>query len=268
MWNGVRFVLAVSILSAAGPLAGADTLHIGEHAQVTLVGVNAGVKSMTFHYGGATITDFVGEYAWKPATTPSTNPWPLNQPFESFCVDLNEFVQLNRTYDYTIKTLETSPNPDPQSPAGMGADRADALRRLWGTYRAGAQTNDMRAAAFQMAIWEIVFETTPSLNNPLPKLDVTKGSLYMDTIGSVTGKSGASITLSSIATEANKYLYNVYNSIGTSYEPNLVVLSMPNGQDQLVVMPVPAAACGGTALLGLLAGFRRRRGQQLAGTAD
>jgi hypothetical protein len=264
MWNGVRFVLSVLVLAAAGPLARADTLHIGEEALVTLTGVHAGVKSMTFHYGSTTITDFVGEYAWKPSTTPTNNPWPLNQPFESFCVDLNEFVQLNHSYDYTIQTVESSPNPDPGSPTvGMGTARADALRRLWGTYRTGAQNDDLKAAAFQMAIWEIVFETPTQ--SSLPTLDVRSGTFKMDTGSSTAGNlSGQTISWNSIATEANTYLYNVFYSIGTKAESNLVVLSMPGGQDQLVVMPIPAAAYGGTLLLGVLGGFRKARRRLVA----
>lgn len=259
MFNGGRVILAIGLLSLAAFTARADTLPIGDNAQAKLLGVHSG-QTVSIVYTRptssgtttTTITDFAGEYAWAPAAG-SDNPWPLNQPFESFCVDLNEYVKVGNTYNYTIKTLESSPNPDPGSPSGMGTARADALRRLWWQYRADVEigTTDqknIKAAAFQLAIWEIVFET-PTLTSGLPSFNLATGSLQL---------LSSTANYNSILSKTVTYLSAASNLSGTG-EPMLVVLSMPNGQDQLVVMPVPASALGGTMLLGVVAGLRKSR---------
>ena len=252
MWNAVRLLSAGLILSLAGLSARADTLHLGETASVTLVGTGLGA-TISFHYGTTWITDFAGEYKWKPATG-SNNPWPLNQPFTSFCVDLNEFIHLNSTYNYVLKSLETSPNPDPQSTGGMGTARADAIRRLWGTDRADVTTN-VKAAAFQMAIWEIVFEYPATQGLPLSSMDVTKGNFYMDVTDADSTKQALWV---SIANQANAYLAAAWAPTA-KYEPMLAVMSLAGAQDQLVVMPLPATACSGAVLFAALAGLRTAR---------
>ena len=253
MWNAVRLLSAGLILSLAGLSARADTLHLGETASVTLVGTGLGA-TISFHYGTTWITDFAGEYKWQPAAG-SNNPWPLNQPFTSFCVDLNEYIRLNNTYNYVLKSLESSPYPDPQtSNTGMGTDRANALRRLWGTDRADVTTN-VKAAAFQMAIWEIVFEYPASAGLPLSSMNVTGGNFYMDVTDTDSTKQAL---WQSIANQANAYLAAAWAPTA-KYEPMLAVMSLNGAQDQLVVMPLPASACGGAVLFGALAALRTAR---------
>jgi hypothetical protein len=264
MLNGGRVMLMVGLLGLATAVAHADTLPIGDHAQAKLLGVHSG-QTVSFSYKHptssgwttTTFTDFAGEYAWAPAAG-SDNPWPLNQPFESFCVDLNEFVRVGSTYDYTIKTLESSPNPDPGSPAGMGTARANALRRLWWQYRSDVEvgTTDQRnikAAAFQLSVWEIVFES-PTVTPGLPSFNLATGTFQLLT---------STTNYNSILSKTVTYLTAASNLSGFG-ESNLVVLSMPNGQDQLVVMRVPASAFGGTMLLGVLAGLRKSRRKSVA----
>jgi hypothetical protein len=236
---------------------------VGEQAKVTLEGTHSGISGLTFHYGSRTITAFAGEYAWIAAAG-SHNPWPLNQSFESFCVDLNDSVAKGGTYTYTLKTLDSSPNPYPENPTGggMGAVRADALRRLWGTYRADVTADNIKAAAFQMAIWEIIFDTThiPGAGTlPAQTMSVMNqdGAFYME-------YGNSSSTSYKVAAKANFYLSNLYQSF-SKIETNLAVMSCGNDvQDQLVVMPMPAAACGGLLLFGVTAGMKRTRRQQVA----
>jgi len=79
--------------------------------------------------------------------------------YQSFCIDLK---QLSSTsfQPYEVATLGTAPldGGSPYSP--MGDDKANAIRELWGEHFTEATTSALNAAAFQTAIWEIIYENS------------------------------------------------------------------------------------------------------------
>lgn len=74
--------------------------------------------------------------------------------FVSWCVDILQSTYFNQTTnDYTLVSGTTA----------LGATRADALSRLASQYL-GSVNNAVTSAAFQLAVWEIVYETASSYN--------------------------------------------------------------------------------------------------------
>ena len=82
--------------------------------------------------------------------------------FHAFCIEPREFVSAGSTYVYTWDTLENGAT----NIGGMGTAKADQLRELFGRYfPAFTVTLDpLHASAMQIATWEIVRETSGSLD--------------------------------------------------------------------------------------------------------
>ena len=83
----------------------------------------------------------------------------------AFCSDIHQNVPSKSGWTtYDIFRPEDAPVGGPNLPGGMGVDKAWDLRRLFHQHQdawtGGTSTqNRNAAAAFQMAVWEIVFET-------------------------------------------------------------------------------------------------------------
>jgi hypothetical protein len=95
----------------------------------------------------------------------------------------------------------------------------------------------MTGAAFQTAVWEIVYDADFSLS-----------------VGNFRATGGATAL-------AQNWLTDVKNSTVAYTAPNLVALTNPEGQDQIAAAPVPlpSAAVGGLAVLGGVGLARGRR---------
>lgn len=105
--------------------------------------------------------------------------WDVNQPNDSsrtngdfvtvdgqvlsFCIDLIEYVGSGATYEME-PNIENAPQPtlsDAQDPNGaypMEAQKAAAVKELWAEHIDDAKRGGVYADAFQLAIWEIIFE--------------------------------------------------------------------------------------------------------------
>jgi hypothetical protein len=119
----------------------------------------------------------------------------------------------------------------------MGVTKADDIRRLYASHYSPSLSGS-DAAAFQLAVWEIVYES----------------SAHAYTLNSgLLAALGTSVT--TLAT-ANNFL----STMGTA-KASLAALSSPNQQDQLVLVPLPTAAWMGLGLLASAAGvsYARRR---------
>jgi hypothetical protein len=82
--------------------------------------------------------------------------------FIGFCVEPLEGVTVGNTYSWTLATLDQGAT----NIGGMGATRADQIARLLSAALpsfTGTITN-LQASALQIAIWEIVRETSGTLN--------------------------------------------------------------------------------------------------------
>jgi hypothetical protein len=152
--------------------------------------------------------------------------------FMSFCTELGEHVSNGSNYCYDVVSLEIAPSSGP-----MGALKADQVRELFGRYYTpafGSVLSADAAAAMQLSIWEIVFETSGSLG-------LGAGSAQF------TNDNAAAIAL------AGTYLASID---GTGPRNNDIVVMSANGvQDQIIPTPGTLALLG----LGALATKRRRR---------
>ncbi len=154
------------------------------------------------------------------------DPTELAPTFKGFCIDLGQNINFGNTYTFTAGPIEGAPVPG----GPMGPAKGDLLRELWGRHFLGINTN-AKASAFQIAVWEIVFDTG---------LDFSAGAVQ------VTGDAGVLGT-------AQGYLASLDGNT-YAFAP-VYALTSTSTQDMLVPTP------GALALLGLggLAAARRRR---------
>jgi hypothetical protein len=194
----------------------------------------------------------------------------LSESIATFCLEPNQHISPGGSYNYDIVPLTASP----QSPAIPTADQtmtdaaADGIRELWARYRdqivnptatSGSVANptgssaDERAAAFQLAVWELVYDTADKY------LGDRSGAFFAT-------EGGNAITI------ANDWLDTLNGDFASS--ETLVGLTNSDVQDQMTIVPagsVPSegvavptpSAAGGAALvlgsIGLVGVIRRRR---------
>lgn len=163
----------------------------------------------------------------------------LDGSWITFCSDLYQAVNDNfSTYD--VLNLQDIPNGSP-----MGAMKAQAIKEMY--YAAAGQqyTNDNDfAGAFQLAIWEIVYDYSGG-----PK---TAANMY-DGLFQATNTDSS--PLNGAMTAALNYLFG---AIGSGNRAQLLGLGSADWQDQIIEVPGPGVlSLGGLSLL--LAGRGRRR---------
>jgi hypothetical protein len=164
----------------------------------------------------------------------------LSGTFQTFCVDLTQFVQFNQNTDFQVDRFSNLPDAG----AGLNATQAEYLSELWSKYHdlTGTSANDM--TAFQIAVWEVVYG---SLTNG-------KYSLWSGTFQAnyTQGTEPAYVDI------AQTWVQSLTGTYAAS--PLLIDLSSPTAQDQITAVPAPPglllAGIGG---LGLLFSTRRRR---------
>ena len=171
-------------------------------------------------------------------------PW-LAHSFSSFCIEYHSHVYLGSDYTFQVRTLDSSPVPG----SGMGAAKADQIRRLWAGYRLAINTvtgqtstngNDGKYsvneqyAAFQLAIWKILGTTgLATFGNDIECLSNTYVTYSRNT---------ANNNLANLAV-----LSSGKDSQGTPYsdfQDQVVEIRggwTPNGFGDMVPTPAPAA---------------------------
>lgn len=192
----IRFTLSVAALALAG-------LSQAHAADVTFSGFAHGSETVNFSLTAPNAV--VSGGGWAGGLLASLNS---AASFETYCVDLYQHIGFGVTYtDYTLpNTTHTFANSHAYADLG----------RLYAT--AGPITDSVHEAAFQIAVWEIAYETQNVY-------DLSDGSAIF---------SGGSAATSGALTLASGWLSTLTNG---AY-PSIAVLDSPEHQD-MIFAPVP-----------------------------
>jgi hypothetical protein len=184
--------------------------------------------------------------------------------FIGICIEFNEAISAApavATQTWTLKTLDKAPVTANESlPDGMGAIKADHIRLLLGQvmpdFELAPTLDNKTALALQIAIWEIVHETS-GVYDPRESQGATRGTAYF-----------YSPSPAYAVSMAYEWLKNINDGTwaGAARAENIFALTLDGVQDYIVqivppqVVPLPAAAwLLGSGLLGLFAVARRKK---------
>lgn len=168
-----------------------------------------------------------GTYAGKPVA---------GQGFDAFCIEPDQGFANLPNVSYKVVDLESA--PEEGSPRGaLGAAKADQIRELWGRFRSAIGSDGDKAAAFQVALWEIVVDTDH---------DVSGGAFFVDD------------STPAIKAQAQAWLDGL---TGTGPKANLLALTNASDQDQVFeIPPTTTLVRGMTATIGF---WQNKNGQKL-----
>ena len=140
----------------------------------------------------------------------------LGTSFFAFCADLAQPVALGQSYTYQVGSAAELPQV--QLRTGNPALAVARLEELWGRYYSQAGTSNTNAAAFQLAIWEIVHDSAaipPSLST------------------------GTTTATGVTATTANGWLSSLTGDRSSFAGMRLVSLVSANDQDLITAVAAP-----------------------------
>jgi hypothetical protein len=212
----------------------------------------AGTVTMTFDglplsqpidliVGSKTVSTHAGILHW--TRTGGDHPGLPTGSFATVCVEIDQFL---RSTTYDVINVEDGPKPGVALGAGpMGAAKADMLSKLWAAYWNDAQGDADKGAAFQLAVWGVVY------SNGAP--DLFSGDFrttYANLAAAPQWVQDAQGLLDSIP--------------GLTQTAPLAILSSMRDQDQLVMVPVAEAVWMGFALLGAVGAYRLRKRREIA----
>jgi len=230
-------ILAATIVAAAT----AGAAH-ADMVNVKFVGTGKG-ENVAIGWAGGAMNVFSGQLKHQLSGGTGIGAG-LSGTYVTYCTDLNERVT-NAVKSYSIVPVSATPGSVP-----MGAAKSAAIADLFG-FAAGAQlngsTSNALAAAFQLAVWEIVQDYNPIVG--LASLSLTGGSF---TATKTNGTALSGTVLSAAA--------GLFASIGAEASPTpLMGLTNDGAQDQVLPGVVPAPGTIALATLGLACAGRRRR---------
>jgi hypothetical protein len=181
---------------------------------------------------------YAGVSNWtRSATNPGTyagSPTP-GETFGTFCLEPDQEFPSGANVAYNVIDLESDPENGP-----MGAAKASAIRELWGRFRTAIGSDNTKAAAFQMAVWEIVTDTGRDLSS-----------------GVFRAGAGNAAEIA-IKNQAQSWLNQVN---GSGPKANLLALASPSDQDLVFEVPtLSPLQRGQTATIGY---WQNKNGQAL-----
>ena len=232
MKKNVLLVAALACAAGSTSALAIDTVR----ARFDTIDPNVTCQFST-NWGGTWQGTLAGRMNWtRDNVNPGTHA-PLQGTFSTFCIEVTQNVAFASTYEYHVVPVGKAPTDDPLFDLPMGSWKADMLSKLFGR-RFNSLTTSDDFGAFQMAIWEIVYEM-PGEEGMF--LSLTGGRFQIQNGGTA-------------ATLAAAWLLEID---GTGPRMGgLYALTSDTAQDQIVPTPGTLALAG---LGGLLCAKRRRR---------
>lgn len=158
--------------------------------------------------------------------------------FLTFCTEISQGFNWNTSYDYSLVANGSA--------RGFSDSQADLLGRLYTV--AGAIDSKTKSVAFQLSVWEILYDSSN-------RLSLNSGNFLLDSGGSSAVRSQASTWLTGLAGVSSNYqvqrLYsaNAQDLIFATHKPT------PDASNQV---PEPASWALGLTALAAMALVRRR----------
>jgi len=224
-----RYALALAATVAVSAAARADLVTTFNG---TIPSVDVSMTANGVNFGSNPVGPFL--FTVQPGSTDPT--FAPNSTLRTFCADLFQNISPPNTYTFTTGPISGLPN------VGTDPARLGLIQRLFDRHYETA-TDATNGGAFQLALWELLYDGPGGLNLDGGNLVVTSP----DTIPAVAlAKSWLASLEIADPSDAVKY--------------QLVGLFNPTAQDQIAVSPNPIPAPAGV-VLGLIAmgGFAARR---------
>lgn len=165
--------LAVTALSATSALAATVTTNysgLRPNALAVRIAFNNTRDSAP---GTQNYHVYAGQMNWSNSVG---NGFSVPSSFFTYCIEFTQNVKTSGSTTYTVENLADAPKPfgnPPGNPsAGMGVEnglgttrKKDTLiRQLWNNFSTAAAATNTASAAFQLAIWKIIYEDSTSAN--------------------------------------------------------------------------------------------------------
>ncbi len=236
--NNVKTGIVIGLICTGA--ATANTLNLKFTGAGPLTSVKVTDTSLGLSNKGVN----AGELRYKVLAGSTAPGFSIGQQLSTFCMDL---TQSAGTGVLTLVALHAGPVPGP----AMGHDRASLLKTLYSTSFALALTSGANAAAFQVAVWEIVNESN---------LDASQGTRGLAGIDASSGEFRVT-NQAATRTLANSFLDSAFTAFKDGIAGfNLMAGVSPTRQDQIFIVSVPTPTAASLGLLGLAGlGARRRR---------
>jgi len=191
---------------------------VGNLSSVSLSGPNG------FSYSGQ-----AGQFTWNndPLLSPDNDIVLTGGKVTSFCIEIPEHVSSGSTYYFERHTSLTDLPDANGGGSKMNGTQATMIRQIWQSFHTDALTSGDKAAAFQVAIWTVLYGNGG--------LSHTTGS------GSLTAGGWAVSGSSTILDQAKTYL-TTFGSVQANlvgYKLRLDSSTGANAQDQLVEVTGP-----------------------------
>lgn len=217
----ISFVIAAAAAAGLSATAQADTLT-GRFGYTFLKSIN--ISSPTVNGSVNTV-----KFNWTRQDAPGAGIEAfIPGQFNSACIEPAQGISPNTNYTFNIVTPEAH---------GYSPLQVTMLQRLWADHYPAVDHADA-SAAFQMSVWEIIHDT---------EVDLGAGLFRVNSNIPATTLAGSWLT------SVSSPNYSTINPI-----PELAVMQSASAQDQITVIPAPAAGVlAGLAFAGL-AMCRRR----------